>query len=578
VAQSDAAAQFAVNGTMSWEDVKGAQFGQGLASLTSSGHASLLAEVIENSEGLVVAPELYGAYETSLTIEESIQFLEVFSDQTLNVNFATTLLTSDNPLAVLTDSTYVDAGVSLSNLFTIITYLYSYLPESFFLAGYIVGYQRLDSETTVITDPRGETSLRLLPSGTGIFNSGLFTMRSPREFLFGYHDRIFDLVPQDFASIEFSYNGILGFQYSSVDQQRNVTNTPLIYGQRSGKKGLKSIGEYILWRNATTLLTRDTVEGKEPDSSFGCTTWESQGYESCNIWGGPFGPRGYSFNRVDPFRQRKEKKNYQIWTTEIMRPTAIEFEKDTTVRGIKGYRYRVRDSFLRTANCTLDSQCNPDNAFYRVHGPSYIFPMSTNAGGTRISVSFPVFGYMDEIYRSQTEGLPEFQESEHSVYVVVEPYTGFFIKGHLRLQYNYDLDDRQLTSALWTNLFSNPNITDHILYWPFLWFDDTDSISKATARKFRKSVYLSQNLAIAFTAILIALGLSLLVAAFVLYRQSQQETAIDTKDYSTGSHKNGKGVIEFSKIDEKEQQIPSDDDLHAAVQQNATAVLEKDIQ
>lgn len=517
-----------LNGT---DLVKGAQFGSGAVTLGTLGSPTVAAQPGSFDAGYVVAMELFSSYDIELDAVAALNFLTVFSNAEENVRFATTLFLSDLPLLeaveiVVNDPTFASTGLTRGNWVTYATYLYTYLPETYFLKGLIIGYLRRDP-STLATDPRGLTSLDLLDDGTGQFNSGLFTRRSPNEILFGYHDRIFDLVPQELASIPFTFSGTLGVQYDSPEAQRDA-NVPLIYEVKTGKGRIHKAGEYVMWRNVSKgLTTRDSFPRKD-GSTFKCSSWEQQGYESCNIWLDKFTMNDMPINQLGPFKEGNIEQNIKFWSTEVMRAVPFEYDKDVTVRGIKGRKYKVKEEEIAfTANCTLEpTRCNPENEFYRVWGPSYILPMATTAGGTKLSVAYPAYGKVDEFYRQQTTGLPPYDSSRMGTFVVVEPLTGFFIHGHLRLQYCYDLDVRQLTSSIWENLFApNPNVLN-VLYWPLLWFDDTDIIERKTARRFRRNVYLNRTLALSFTIILLVIAVGCFIAAAVVHRRSRQTPVI----------------------------------------------------
>jgi len=552
---SSSFASFVVPNATGWTYVKGAQFGSGaLTEATLGGGAATVAAAPGSFElGLVVAPELFASYGVELDPETASTFLRVYSNDTENVRFATILFLSglslvDAAAQIISDPVFASTGVSFLNIVQYATYLYSYIPESYFLKGLVIGYLR-DDPATLETDPRGETSLRLRPDGTGQFNSGLFTRRSPRELVFGYHDRIFDIVPENLASIPFAYYGLFGLQYASVEEQREA-DPPLIYEVKTGKGRIQKVREYTKWRNATVLSDRRSILGKD-GGSFSCDTWEQQGYESCNVWLGDFTMTDMPVTQLGPFKEGNVKNNIKIWSTEMMRAVPFEYDDDVTVRGIKGRKYKVKEEDVAfTANCSLEPlRCDPSNAFYRAWNPSYILPMATVQGGARISMSFPSFGKVDEFYRRQTTGLPPFKQSSMGTFVVVEPLTGFFIHGHLRLQYCFDLDRNQLTSAVWTQLFeSNPNVRD-VLYWPLLWFDDTDKINKGPARSFRRNISLPRLLAFVFTIILLFVGLCFLVAAFVVdkwRRTNFAPTALEDKK----DHDDDAAVDDDSKVAE----------------------------
>lgn len=494
--------QFATGTNLtSWDEVVAAQFGAGTLS-SSFGFDSVLP--IVGSDTVLVAPELFGAYGVSLSLQESIDFLGNFSQP--NDFFTST-----------TEEQLEYPGVTVSNLATIIEYLYSYLTETMFLKGFTVGYYRV--EGTEASDPRGETSLYLV-DGLGKFNSGLFTRRSANEILFGYHDRIFDIIPESLSSRPLEYDGILGPIFESPEAQRDA-NSPLIYLETTGKKNFKKTRQYKKWRNTTFVQTRDQLPSATGFTG-SCETWEMQGYESCDIFLEPIEFRDTPKSQVEPFNP---KKNYEMWVPEVLRIVSITFDKITHVRGIRGRKYVVKDSAFLTGNCSFETPCNPENARYRMNGPSYVAPMYTSNGGAPSSLSQPLLGQMDEKWRSLFTGMGKYDQGKHETYVVIEPLTGFFIEGKKRLQYNWDLTREMLST--WTPLFNRSDT----VYFPYLWFDNNDKISRGAARFFKNSFYVGSTVTLVFIILFAIFGVCCIAAAGYLMTSYRYE---ETK-YNFGS-------------------------------------------
>lgn len=491
------AQRYGINAS-SWEQLRNMQFGNGTVTRALYAMDSVLPLELPD---VLVAPEIFGAYNVEMTADQAGAFLDTFSNATLSVQFVTQL----------TQGTVDLSDWPVVDLVTTLTYLYVYLPESLFLKGYVVGYVR--EPLTSIIDPRGEFSLRLLADGTGTHNSGLFTRRSAYEMLFGYHDRIFDLVPPELSTREFVYYGLLEFQYESVEAQRQA-NPPLIYEEYTGKKNLQNVRQYALWRNRTVVQTRDEYPTKT-GAQASCATWEAQGYESCDIFLQVIDPRDVAKAQTGPFHDRPGtlKSEFKFWVPEGARVVDIEFDKYVTVRGIETRKYTVKDDNLYTSNC--DDFCNPDNARYRMDGPSFTWNMATVQGGAPAVLSYPVLGRVSNETRDLFDGLPDYREGQHETFLCVEPLTGFIIKGHKRLQYNWQLQESVFDANPWSLFFQR---SDNI-YVPYAWTDDNDRISGKDARSFKRVIYGSMNFAIAFTVILIVIGVILVVAAYVVHRR-----------------------------------------------------------
>lgn len=481
----------------SWDEVVAAQFGQGLLTRRYFGLDSVLP--IVGDDIVLVAPELFGAFGEVMSTDDAVAFLANFSQPNSFYN------------ASVEDKLRYP-GVTMSNLPVIMDYLYSYITETMFLKGFVVGYYRL--EGTHVSDPRGESSLYLV-DGLGKHNSGMFTKRSANEMLFGYHDRIFDLLPQNFSTQALVYGGILGPSFEGPEEQV-AANSPLIYREWTGKKNYKKTRQYTMWRNTTFILDRDEYP-TPTGSSFSCDTWEAQGYESCKIWLEPIEFTDVAKDQVEALNPRK---NYRVWVPEVLRVIDITYERDTHVRGVRGRKYVVKESSLVTADCDAEpNSCNPENAVYRMQGPSYHAPMYTARAGAPNSVTRPALGQMDQRYRDLFEGLPDYDQAKHEAYITIEPITGFFIEGKLRLQNSWDLTSEQHSS--WPALF----VRSDVLYFPYLWFDKNDKISRSSARSFKKTVYVYRALALALAVIFACIGVCLLIAAAVLFVRNARNSA-----------------------------------------------------
>ena len=94
------------------------------------------------------------------------------------------------------------------------------------------------------------------------------------------------------------------------------------------------------------------------------------------------------------------------------------------------------------------------------------------------------------------------------------PITGYFVKGHKRVQYNWDVDASIESASLWTDLF----VREPKFVWPHLWIDDWDVVSDKSAKKFVDSVYAPVALAWGFAIALGCLGVLLCLAACWVYR------------------------------------------------------------
>lgn len=481
--------QFATGTNLTtWEDVRAAQFGSGILSRLL-GFDSVFPLITDGS--VIVAPEIFGAFQVEMSVEDASAFIATFTQP-------------NDFYSASVEEQLEYPGVTIQNLPVVLEYLYAYLPQTFFLKSFVVGYYR--EPGTEAADPRGETSLYLV-DGIGRHNSGMFTRRSPNEMLFGYHDVIFDLIPASFSTRSLAYDGILGPLFESPRAQAD-SNSPLVYREYTGKKNYKKTRQYTMWRNRTTVLRRDEFPTKSGEK-FSCETWEAQGYESCDIFLEPIAFADELKKQVPPFKPRK---NYDVWVPEVLRVVRITFDKEAWVRGVRGRKYVVDTSALVTGNCSFETPCNPANLRYRMNGPSYHAPMHTVNGGAPSSFTRPVLGSMDRRWRDLFEGLPDYDPAKHETYVLIEPITGHFLEGKMRLQYNWDLSNTSYIT--WPQLF----VRSDMLVFPYLWFDNNDKLKRGDARFIKRTFYAARTVSTALTVVLAAIGLVCLAAVCFYFR------------------------------------------------------------
>lgn len=477
-----------VAGVDSWEAARGAQFGNSTVSRTQDGTMSI---------NPMLPVEMCVISGVRLTIEQAHAFLDTFANQTHSSRLIEALATSD--LRVLDELAHT--GLSLSHFADFIHFLFEYAPRTYFIESKLIGQRRSD--------------------GTGYYNSGLFTRRTAREFLFGYHDPLFDYYSDSGA---LSYNGMIGFQYDSIEDQARA-NPPLIYRTATGKRRLKKVGTYELWRNTTTIVERPDIP-LQSGNTYDCSNLQS--FESCRVWLEPVEMTGLPYRQVPPFRERKRKKTYAMWVAELLRPVTLSYDSETTIKGIHGRKYVPAPENFYTANCSLSWSCNPANANYRMWGPSFHAPMATVQGGYPTSMTKPALGEMDEKYRTYLyDGLPDYDEANMGTYVVIEPLTGFFIGGRKRLQYCTDLTYESL-GVYWPQLFHR----SPVLHFPVVWFDEGYNIDNKDAKLFKFSVYATRLQAKVWTILLVLIGIIILGFSVSL---SETKTIVETMRFAPPS-------------------------------------------
>ncbi|XP_051547208.1 platelet glycoprotein 4-like isoform X2 [Myxocyprinus asiaticus] len=264
------------------------------------------------------------------------------------------------------------------------------------------------------------------------FSASLFQNRTVRELLWGYREPMFNM---SMLGVFFPYN--------------DTTDGP--YTVFTGKDDVKKVAMIDRW----------------------------QGEKSVSYWNDTYcnminGTDGASF---PPFLDKK--KPLHFFSSDICRSISTVYDGTIDLKGIDVYRYKL------PAEALASPADNPDNQCYCTD--TVITKNCTLAGlldispcrGIPVYISLPHFLYASEDVLQGVEGLsPNFDE--HSIFMDVEPITGFTLRFAKRLQLNmlYGPSD---------DILILNKIRDNTIF-PILWVNETAVLDDETAEMFKKEL------------------------------------------------------------------------------------------
>uniref|UniRef100_A0A1B6DBG4 Uncharacterized protein n=1 Tax=Clastoptera arizonana TaxID=38151 RepID=A0A1B6DBG4_9HEMI len=191
---------------------------------------------------------------------------------------------------------------------------------------------------------------------------------------------------------------------------------------------------------------------------------------------------------------QKRDTAIRMYSIDLCRTLPFEYDSDSDVQGLTGYRYTAGNQFLDSGNIdpTNSCYCNGDCV------PSGLLNVSACRFGAPVFVSFPHFYFADPQLLDDVEGMHPDKE-KHQFYFTLEPVTGIPIEVKARLQINLLLQP-----------IRNIGIYKQVptLFMPILWVDQSIQITDELALPLR--VFLmcrewSNLLAVAF--LIVGLGL-----------------------------------------------------------------------
>uniref|UniRef100_A0A671R3N9 Platelet glycoprotein 4 n=1 Tax=Sinocyclocheilus anshuiensis TaxID=1608454 RepID=A0A671R3N9_9TELE len=210
---------------------------------------------------------------------------------------------------------------------------------------------------------------------------------------------------------------------------------------------------------------------------------------------------GSSFH---PFLDKKEPLYF--FSSDICRSISAKFDRTVDLKGISVYRYLLPPEALASPVENPDNQCYCTDPVLTKNCTTAGLLDLTACRGAPVFLSLPHFLYGSNDLHQGVIGLnPNFDE--HSIFLDVEPITGFTLRFAKRLQLNmlYGPSD----SILILN-----KIKDYTIF-PILWVNETAVLDDETADMFKKELIARMELLEGFQIGLIVVGLILFASCLI---------------------------------------------------------------
>merc|ERR1712130_277660 len=190
-----------------------------------------------------------------------------------------------------------------------------------------------------------------------------------------------------------------------------------------------------------------------------------------------------------------------------------------TVKGVDLTVFRITEKMMQ------NSTHNPENAPYSMGGPDGFWNL-TAPRLAPVFVSMPHFLYCDKSVKDKVEGLTP-DESKHSTWLGVEPWTGMTLAAQKVFQVNVPLKTLFLELKPGTNITCFPNVTKGI-YMPVAWINYGGEMTDAIASLIKGQVYAGVTAksvlkwgGFSFGCFLLPIGLALLLSAMKELKREQ---------------------------------------------------------
>ncbi|XP_026087128.1 platelet glycoprotein 4 [Carassius auratus] len=288
---------------------------------------------------------------------------------------------------------------------------------------------------------------------------------------------------------------------STLFQSRTVKE--LLWGYKDPMLGSR-LGVFYPYND--TIDGPYTVFTGKDDINNVATIERWAGETSLSYWNDPYcnkinGTDGSSFH---PFLNKKEPLFF--FSSDICRSVSAEYEETVDLKGIDVYRYMLPPEALASPVENPDNQCYcTDSVITRNCTTAGLLDL-TACRGTPVFLSLPHFLYGSNNLHQGVIGLnPNFDE--HSIFLDVEPITGFTLRFAKRLQVNmlYGPSD----SIVILN-----KIKDYTVF-PILWVNETAVLDDETADMFKKELTARIDLLEGFQIGLIVFGLVLFASCLI---------------------------------------------------------------
>nr|AND94632.1 Cd36 [Ctenopharyngodon idella]UAT16708.1 cluster determinant 36 [Ctenopharyngodon idella] len=290
------------------------------------------------------------------------------------------------------------------------------------------------------------------------YDATLFQNRTVKELLWGYRDPMLNSM----VGVFYPYNNTIDGPYTVF----------------TGKDDIKKVATIERWQGETSL-----------------SYWNDTYCNKIN------GTDGSSFH---PFLDKK--KPLYFFSSDICRSISAKYERTVNLKGIDVYRYMLPAEALASPAVNPDNQCYCTNTVITKNCTMAGLLDMTPCRGTPVFISLPHFLYgTSDLVQAMTGLNPNFDE--HSIFVDVEPITGFTLRFAKRLQLN-------MLHGPSADIVLLNKIKNYTMF-PILWVNETAVLDDETADLFKKELISRMDLLEGFQIGLLTVGLIIFVSCTI---------------------------------------------------------------
>ncbi|KAK2892649.1 hypothetical protein QQF64_035572 [Cirrhinus molitorella] len=296
-------------------------------------------------------------------------------------------------------------------------------------------------------------------------------------------------------------NMLINHSSSSLFQNRTVKE--LLWGYKDPMLG-STVGVFYPY-NDTVDGPYTVFTGKDNINKV-ASIYRWQGEASLSYWNDPYcnminGTDGASF---PPFLDKKETLFF--FSSDICRSVSGVYDQTVNLKGIDVYRYKLPREALASPVQNPDNMCYcTDHVLTKNCTTAGLLDL-TACRGTPVFISLPHFLFGSDDLLNGVVGMNPSLD-EHSIFLDVEPITGFTLRFAKRLQANMLYGPSDSIAIL-------SKIKEHTII-PILWVNETAVLDDETADMFKKELIGRMDLLEGFQIGLIVVGLVVFIGCLI---------------------------------------------------------------
>ena len=324
---------------------------------------------------------------------------------------------------------------------------------------------------TLIKDLPGDVLADIMDLLAAVLDdSNVFVQHTAEDLLFGYNDPLLDVIHDilQVAEINFppQFGLFLGFNNSDDG----------VYLVDSGKYDIMNVNLIQKWN----------------------------GNKSLSYWSTPSANMINGTDGIFMTPKVNKSQTLYIYNTDLCRSVYLTFEKETKVRGIKTYRFKLPGEVFGNVST------NPDNAGFCVPSGNCfdagVLSISSCKQGAPALISSPHFYLAAEKYINGVVGMKP-AKKYHQTFLDIEPMSGAVFSAMKRVQLNIHVKDY--------GLFYQLKQIKEVIF-PVAWINESVYLDAGSANTFKSEVLGLIHVVHAIPYVILSLGVVFMLIGFGL--------------------------------------------------------------